>query len=275
MLAFAVASFVLLAPQRSESEIQWRRKTSNVFTPTMERMMRSTDTQLLTFAGSVKIDERSAAVGEIVQRNLKPAARIMVGYLWPKVRTEKELAPLQIVTIDGLGRLGDPVAIPALRKTLGSRMLSVRTASALSLGLLGDRNSAPGMRRLLKDLDEKNQRQVVIILGKFEDRGSEPEIRQILKNARYNGLRATAATALGSIGNKRASSSALIAALSDPYPDVRCAAANSLAKLKVGQAVPALRVALKTPSPQATNAPRMEQRSIMAIRDALKTLGAG
>ncbi len=274
-MIIAIAALTLFS-QRSQAEIEARRHNSAAFFPIAERMMRATDKQLISLAGSLKPDERGAAVDEIVDRKLKSAAPSMVKQLHPKTGSNTILfGRLQGLTVQGLGRLGNPAAIPALRKTLKSGPTGVRILAAYSLGSLGDKQSAADMRAVFPSMKEPQKRGLVKYLAALRDKGSEPVVRGMLEKARDQNLRTTAAEALGVIGNQKTTVPALIQALKDDYPDVRRAAANSLAKLGGSRAVPALKVALTEQSPQASNAPGMERRSHEAIKDALKTLGAG
>lgn len=273
-MIIAIATLTLFA-QRSQAEIEARRHNSNYFTPAIERMMRATDAQLLVYAGSLKIEERGTAVGEIVERKLTSAAKTLTKHLDPKVGDKKTKVSLQGLTINALARLGDPVAIPPIRKTLKDGALPIRITSAFALANLNDRESAQGIRALFRYMKEPMLIPLVRKLGEFGDRSAEPTIRGYLEKARYNGLRSVSAEALGSIGNRGVSFSALVEALKDDYPDVRCAAAHSLAKMGDSRAIPALKQALDETSPQASNAPNMEKRSKAAIEDALRALGAG
>lgn len=267
-MLIAITTIAILT-QRSPAEIENRRNMSASFSPVQERMMRAGDGQLILIAESKKIEERRAAVAEIVDRRLKGAAMDLTQHLKSTSKPD-----LLVITIDGLGRLGNRVAIPSLRRTLQSKSNPVRIASAFSLGWLGDKASAPSMRKVLPLADELSQRKLVLLLGKLGDKGAEPHVRALLANGRYQGLRASSAEVLGMIGNVKDSPKALIEALHDDYPNVRAAAANSLAKLGARQAIPALKVALKQTSPQASNAPGMEARSKEAISRAIETLAA-
>jgi|GEM_PF-4440331 len=274
-MIIAIAALTLFT-QRSEAEIEARRRNSQAFFPITARMMRQTDKQLIVLTGSLKPDERFAAIGEVIDRKLKSAAPTMVKQLYPNTGKDTILfGRLQAMTVEGLGRLGNPAAIPALRKTLKSSGPGVRILSAYSLGWLGDKQSAAGMRAVFPFMKEPQKRGLVKILANLGDKGSEPIARDLLAEAHDQNLRTTAAEALGQVGNRTRSVPALIKALKDKYPDVRNAAANSLAKLGDPRAVPALKAALNEQSPQASNAPGMERRSHDAIKEALKSLGAG
>lgn len=267
-MILAITTIAMLT-QRSPAEIENRRSMSAYFSPVQERMMRATDRQLISIAGCKKIEERRAAVGEIVDRRLKWAAPDLCKHLETNRQTD-----LLVPTIEGLGRLGNRIAIPSLRKTARNRSSSVKVASAFSLGWLKDKPSAPYIRQALVIAGQADQRNLVRLLGKLEDKGAEPYIRALLKTGRGSGLRTSAAEVLGVIGNLRDSQKALIEALKDDFPDTRAAAATSLAKLGARQAIPALKVALKQTSPQASNAPGMEARSKVAISRAIGVLAA-
>jgi len=273
-MVLAIATLTLFA-QRSQAEIEARRSKSSYFTPAMERMMRATDAQLIVYAGSLKPDERGPAVDEIVARKLKSSAPTLLTYLAPKVSDTILKGRLQGLIVTALGRLGNPVAIPALRKQLKGGFAGVRVASAFALGDLNDRASAADMRAAFPLMKEPMLIYFIRKFGDFGDKASEPSVRSYLEKARYNQLRMASAEALGKIGNREHSVPALIVALKDDYPDVRWAAANALAKLGDPRAIPALKKALAEESPQASNAPNMERRSKEAIKDALTTLGAG
>lgn len=272
MLVTLVAT--LLLGQRSEAEIQRVKGLSAYCTPAMERMMRATNKQLVVYAGSLDIEERGPALGEIVWRKLA-VAPTLVKHLNPPVKDEKTKIALQGLTINALAKLGDKVAVSPLRKSLKSGPLPIRITSAFALASLDDAKSAEGIRALFPMMKDPMIIGLIRKLAKFGDKASEPLLRNYLETRRYAGTRAACAEALGSIGNRKLSVPALIKALKDDYPNVRAAAATSLAKLGDKRAIPALEGALETTSPQASNAPKKERESKEAIQEALRILQAG
>lgn len=271
ILAIAI---LCVGGQRSNADIEARRHNAAYFSPTMERMMRATDKELLGYAGSLQPEMRGAAVSEIVDRKLKSAAPVLAKQLDPAAKDRNIKGTLQALTISALGRLRNPAAIPALRKTLKDENLGTRIASAYALANLNDKASAAGIRALFPKMKEPMLIPLVRKLGEFKDKPSEPTIRNVLLHAHYNALRAVAAESLGQIRAPQ-SLNALLVGLKDDYPDVRCASANALAKLGDPRAVPALKIALAETSPQSANAPQKERESKAAIEEALKVLAAG
>ena len=86
ILAIAI---LCVGGQRSNADIEARRHNAAYFSPTMERMMRATDKELLGYAGSLQPEMRGAAVSEIVDRKLKSAAPVLAKQLDPAAKDRK------------------------------------------------------------------------------------------------------------------------------------------------------------------------------------------
>ncbi len=110
-----------------------------------------------------------------------------------------ELA-LTVVAAWALGRIGDPAAIPALRRALDSDYRSVRAHSARALGALGDREIAPLLlERLLHEEDKGLQMAYASALGNLRVVEATGPLLQILDTMANEGARLELALSLGRI----------------------------------------------------------------------------
>ncbi|MEA3335220.1 MAG: MFS transporter [Chloroflexota bacterium] len=92
---------------------------------------------------------------------------------------------LGMTTARALGRLGDPDAIPALRRSLYSRYDLVATESARALAQLGDSGSIPDLiEKLRAQSSSELQVAYASALGKLRAREAIPDIFQLLCGAR-------------------------------------------------------------------------------------------
>jgi HEAT repeat protein len=154
-------------------------------------------------------------------------------------------------------------AVDALCKAcLNDDSARVRELSALALGRIGPRNSAVAealTRTLKQDNEPKVRRKCVTALGQVAAKLSEEPAQDIAKtlcnslaNDEYEGVRISAATALGQIKSAGdIAVPALTKALKDPVLDVKTQAINALCNFgpKAAVAVPDL---LKDLNEQAT-----------------------
>jgi HEAT repeat protein/lysophospholipase L1-like esterase len=150
-----------------------------------------------------------------------------------------------------LGRVG-PAAGPAwprLLHLLHDEDPLVRAGAAYALGEIGSgaTRAVPGLIARLADLDERVRWRAADALGKIgPGTGAVDALAKLVRDAAGPG-RGLAAEALGRVGPEaRSAVPDLIAATSDPRPDVRWRAIWALGRIgpAAAQAVPALRAAL-------------------------------
>jgi HEAT repeat protein len=181
---------------------------------------------------------------------------------------------------EGLGRLGDPRAVPALVGALRDPHAFVRWTAIQALGEIGAPETVALLLPLLEEPDPLIRRSAVDALGRFDTPESREALRRALRDpdptvrrnaidavARLqdtaavdalvlaldprNGLwlRYSAAEALGVVGNHRAVAP-LIEAAQDPQVLIRRVAVRSLGLLHDSRAIPTLVRALRDPDPQ-------------------------
>lgn len=132
--------------------------------------------------------------------------------------------------INALGRLGSDAALAPIFAVLDEgRKATVRSTAAIALGRIGDPRAIPALRRLMDDSHAPTRMWAMKGLGELRDRGSVEALTAALADGDY-GVRQYAARALGEIGDQ-AASPALIEALGDRKQSVRELAAISLAQL--------------------------------------------
>ena len=82
----------------------------------------------------------------------------------------------------GLGRLGDPQAVPALEHALNSGYRSIRAHSARALGALGDASVVPELiERLNAETDKGLQMAYASALGNLGAKESTPKLLELLE----------------------------------------------------------------------------------------------
>ncbi|MGC8874285.1 MAG: HEAT repeat domain-containing protein [Chloroflexia bacterium] len=181
---------------------------------------------------------------------------------------------------EGLGRLGDPRALPALVRALRDPHAFVRWTAVQALEEIGSAETVALLLPLLEDKDPLVRRSAVDGLGRFDTPESRQALRRALRDpdpavrrnaidavARLrdteavdtlilaldprNGLwvRYSAAEALGVVGDHRAIAP-LMEAAEDAQVLIRRVAVRSLGQLRDSRAIPTLMRALKDPDPQ-------------------------
>jgi len=107
---------------------------------------------------------------------------------------------LSVIAAWAMGRLGDPRALPHLRKGLKSRYRSVQAHAARSLGTLGDKEAIPLLLdRLEYEEDSGLQIAFACTLGKLGEKGMTPRLLALLEANQDPDVRMELALALGRI----------------------------------------------------------------------------
>jgi hypothetical protein len=107
---------------------------------------------------------------------------------------------LSVIAAWAMGRLGDPRALPHLRKGLKARYRSVQAHAARSLGTLGDKEAIPILLdRLESEEDSGLQVAFACTLGKLGEKGVTPRLLALLETNQDPDVRMELALALGRI----------------------------------------------------------------------------
>jgi HEAT repeat protein len=181
---------------------------------------------------------------------------------------------------EGLGQIGDPLALPALVKALWDPHAFVRWTAADAIGQIGTEKAISLLLPLLQEEDPLVRRSAVDALAFFDT----PSVRKALHKALHDSdpsvrrnaidavarlgdpqvvealvlsldakndfwVRYSAAEALGVVGDHRAIPP-LLEAVQDPQPLLRRVAVHSLGLLRDSRAIPALVRSLEDQDPQ-------------------------
>ena len=141
---------------------------------------------------------------------------------------------------DGAAAMGKP-AVPVLISMLKDKDPEVRRSAAQALGTIRDARAVRALVVCLSESDEATRTVCVDALTRYGSAAERP-VQEELKDPDWR-IRASAAEALGWIGDKRAVDS-LSACMKDSEPGVRQAAAIALGKLHDTRAISGLRAAL-------------------------------
>jgi HEAT repeat protein len=181
---------------------------------------------------------------------------------------------------EGLGRLGDPRAVPALVEMLRDPHAFVRWAAAQALGQIGGETAIPLLLTLVQDPDRLARRSAVDALGHLDaeparralhralhdpdptvcrnaieavarqgDAGAVEALASLLDVRNDPWVRYSAAEALGVVGDHRAVAP-LIEAVQDSRVLIRRVAVRALGLLRDSRAIQPLIQALKDPDPE-------------------------
>lgn len=152
-------------------------------------------------------------------------------------------ADTQVKAIRTLTEAGVKQAVPLLQTLLASDNEWVRDAAVEALGELGEghlEEVGPALEALLTDPEEMVRNNVVETLGQLSYAPARQAIERVLLHDEYWVARASAAEALGYLGDSRALS-ALEAALGDELYPVRSYAAFSIGQLGNESHLPVIR----------------------------------
>jgi len=142
-----------------------------------------------------------------------------------------------------------PVAFGILRQLAGSREPRVKAAALAALAEAGDAEAQRALQEMLAE-----QTAPAGLDADLAASGDQDAVARLEKQIGPKGVRdkASSIDALAR-ANAKSATPAIVAALSDPAPPTRMAAANALADLDATDAIPALKAALRDPDPAARN----------------------
>ena len=169
-----------------------------------------------------------------------------------------------------LVRIG-PAAVDALLALAATGSDSLRYISVQILGRIGDPRALPAIRRLVDDRNSHVRRRAILALGEMRDSGTTTELIAVLLDDERSELRAAAAESLGNLGHDGAVPS-LIQALQDSAVAVRKQGVVALHQLGTPAAQAAVVQALRDPDETVrfVAAQAVGQRRVFAARDLLR-----
>ena len=140
-----------------------------------------------------------------------------------------------------IGGIGDPIAVPALIKALSDPDVDVRFEATKALGRLKSKNAFKQLIRLLNEEDDPDIcAEAVAALGEIGLPGAiGPLIKKLDDSDRF--VRASAARALGNLGEMGAVESLIHLMRNDGISDVREAATEALVEIGGPEAERAIR----------------------------------
>ncbi len=153
-----------------------------------------------------------------------------------------------LAVAEALGNIGDAQAVSALLPMLKQHSVALRSKVVAALAKLKDPRIVPALFALKDDPQTPIRKRAVMALGQLRAASAISVLADALQSDRSNEVRAAAASALGSIGDKR-SIPDLEAALRDES-NVRCRAVMALGTIGNAASLPALFAMLKDPVPQ-------------------------
>jgi len=181
-----------------------------------------------------------------------------------------ESADVRVQAIDVLGRLRHKGACDRLIRGLSDGVASVRIESAHALGEVGEIQAVPALIGALRDRDPVVRATSAESLGSLRDFAGTMPLLNLLGDE-YDLVRINALRALGRIGNP-AAIPFMEPALDAPEADIRCAAIDGLAALRVTGLLPRLRrMARHWPMGKEPNEVRdAAQRAVLALEAAVE-----
>jgi len=191
---------------------------------------------------------------------------------------ENMLSSTDMVTVDwggqGLGRIGDPCAIPALLKALERPERQAQNGVKIGLAGCADGRHPESYQALLDHLTVENSvvRQGAIVgLGSCRDARAVPSLIVVLKTDPVPEVREFTALALGLIGDTRAVAP-LCATLHDEVEWARSAAAWALGEIGDARAIPFLRDAARIDANKRFVVRAARSLYVLGDKDAAETL---
>ncbi|MEW4487921.1 HEAT repeat domain-containing protein [Thalassoglobus sp. JC818] len=160
---------------------------------------------------------------------------------------------VQLTTAEAIARLGDKRIVPKLlglleKETHGRHDADVLHRLVKVLHKFRDPRSVLPLCELLDSADAKLRRRVVESLGAVGDSAARPALERVLQRDHADDVRASAAKALGDLGDPQAIE-VLTSALHETS-EVRVKALISLARFKSSNALPVIRDMVIDPLPQ-------------------------
>ena len=182
-------------------------------------------------------DLQQAALNALVQIG-KPAVSQLIDVL----QSKEYNFVIRAAAATAIGKIGDPLEMPALVNALSDGEHDVPEAAAEALVLFG-KPAIPLFDELVKYPYTDAYRHAAVAYGKLDIQSALPILTRHLEHG-GRGVRLNTANALGNIGSPLAIS-ALIKALDDKDSDVAEAAAKALGKIGDPSAIPGLMAALR------------------------------
>jgi HEAT repeat protein len=145
-----------------------------------------------------------------------------------------------------LGNLGDDRAVDRLIRALDDGE-TVRLSALESLAKLGNRRSVEPLIAILDDADVSARRYAATALGRIGDPRATEALIDTMREDPSEAVRCSVVEALGELGDAR-STEPLIQVLTSRYPDTKCLAAVALGKIGDPKAYKALSDASNDPS---------------------------
>lgn len=199
----------------------------------------------------------AAATGELVVR----AREALLSLLHDPV------GPVRSAAAEGLGTLGDPSALPALREAFEDPDFLVRQAAIVALTEIGGDDARAALEAALDAPHPEVRFQAIRGLGELAPRAAAAAASAALSDEDAE-VRCAAAETLGQVGAGE-HAEALVSALSDPAPQVRRWAALALAALEDDRGAAELRAALGDPGWAIEAADALGRLGVEAAREEL------
>lgn len=174
--------------------------------------------------------QAACALGEVGNASVVPILLASLNF--------DEVPEVRQNAAEALGKLGDQSAHNQMLRILKdeSEEENVRAAIAKALGKMGTFADIPALVTLLRDRCNIIRIQSAFALGKLKDPVAANALQHLVKADPDPHVREAATQSLGDIGDKRCSDT-IIKALKDKNANVRAAAATSLAKLNIIEAI--------------------------------------
>jgi HEAT repeat protein len=175
-----------------------------------------------------------SAVGEALLAIGRPALETLIAVLQSDSRTIQVRRDIAFI----LGKIGDPVAVPALVSALHHNDLDLRLNARDSIGEIGDPDSVPALIKAFQVGDWDTKCVVSVALSRM---GKETGVKMFIRSLHNTDpvIRRQAAETLGEIRNEKAVP-ALSKALADDDEQVRQAVADALYSIGSSDAIAAV-----------------------------------
>jgi HEAT repeat protein len=209
---------------------------------------------------SPSVEQRERAIEEVGEAQMTLAAEDLIRSLHdPSPRVRRRAA-------EALGRLGLKSAIPDLIHQLEEHPDLVEEETVEALGVLRAREAVPHLVALLHSPRSALRRAAAKALGRI---GHADAVEPLVRAAEPGGdpdLRRASLQALRTLGDPRAAP-AILAAIEDPVPSVRIAAAEAAAELGLKDAAEPLRRSLNSYQDEASSETAYALGAVGSLQD--------